>query len=184
MQFGPRTLFSIVLLLAMPIAAYMFMFKPLNEQKMHVIEDTQQKQEQLNGLTTALARTRDLPGDIEKLRKAIAFLEAKLPQEKEMDGVLREVWQIAEKNGLNTKSVRSLKPVQSASYCEQPIKMVIVGPFAPGFFNFLRDVEQLPRLTRINEMHLLADDKNSGVISAEVVLTIYFEAGQKVAVAK
>ena len=184
MQFGPRTLFSIVLLLAMQIAAYLFMFKPLNERKDQVVHDTQQKQEQLSALSTALARTKDLPGDIEKLQKAIAFLEAKLPQEKEMDGVLREVWQIAEKNGLNTKSVRSLKPVQSASYSEQPIKMIIVGSFSPGFFNFLRDVEQLPRLTRINEMHLVADEKNSGVVVAEVVLTIYFEAGQKVAVAQ
>jgi len=33
MQFGPRTLLFVILLLAMPIAAYMFMFKPLNQQK-------------------------------------------------------------------------------------------------------------------------------------------------------
>jgi len=42
--------------------------------------------------------------------------------------VLREVWQIAEKNGLTTKSVRTLKPVLGNDYSEQPMRMVITGP--------------------------------------------------------
>src|ERR1043166_2279563 len=107
MQFGPRTLFSIVLLLAMPIAAYMFMFKPIEKQRDDARDNIRMKKEQLSEVATALARTKDLPAEIEKLKKAIDFLEHKLPQEKEMDGVLNEVWKIAEKNGLNTKSVRT-----------------------------------------------------------------------------
>ena len=87
----------------------------------------------------------DLPSEIEKLRKAISFFEGKLPEEKEMDKVLREVWQIAEKNGLTTKSVRSLKPVAGNDYSEQPIRMVITGGFG-GYYNFLRDVEGLRAL--------------------------------------
>ncbi len=62
--------------------------------------------------------------------------------------------------------------------------MVIEGQFYPGFFKFLSDVEQLPRLTKINEMKIDADDKNNGSITADLTLTIYFEASEKVAVAQ
>jgi type IV pilus assembly protein PilO len=184
MQFGPRTLLFVLLLLAMPIAAYMLLFKPLNLQKEAAIQDTRVKQQKLTELAAAMARTKDLPAEIENLKKAIAFLESKLPEEKEMDRVLQEVWEKAKSNKLNIKSVRNPKAVQGPNYSEQQIKMVIEGPFYPGFFKFLSDVEQLPRLTKINDMKIDADEKNNGAITAEIVLTIYFEASQKVAVAQ
>lgn len=184
MQFGPRTLLFVILLLAMPIAAYMLLFKPLNAQKEEALRDTQAKQQKLTELASAMARTKDLPAEIDSLKKAIAFLESKLPEEKEMDKVLQEVWEKAKNNKLNIKSVRNPKAVQGPNYSEQQIKMVIEGPFYPGFFKFLSDVENLPRLTKINEMKIDADDKNNGAITADLTLTIYFESTQKVAVAK
>jgi type IV pilus assembly protein PilO len=184
MQFGPRTLLFVILLLAMPIAAYMLLFKPLNAQKDEALRDTQAKQQKLTELATAMARTKDLPAEIESLKKAIEFLENKLPEEKEMDKVLQEVTEKARTNKLNIKSVRNAKAVQGANYSEQQIKMVIEGSFYPGFFKFLSDVENLPRLTKINEMKIEADEKNNGAITADLTLTIYFEATQKVAVAQ
>jgi len=185
MQIGPRTLIFIMLLLAMPIAAYMLMFKPLDERLSSAREEIRQKNEKLASLNTAMAGQKNLAEEIEKLKKALEFLQGKLPEEKEMDKVLKEVWQIAEKNGLNTKSVRSLKATYGASYSEQPIRMVIVGAFSPGFFNFLKEVEALPRLTRIAEMKIDKDEKTSGMVTADLVLTVYFERqSQKVAVAQ
>jgi type IV pilus assembly protein PilO len=185
MQFGPRTLIFVVLLLAMPIAAYMLMFKPLNLQKDAAIQETAQKEQKLQDLASAMARTKDLPAEIESLKKAISLLESRLPEEKEMDRVLQEVWEKAKTNNLNVKSVRNAKAVVGPNYSEQPIKMVIQGQFYPGFFKFLSDVEALPRLTKINEMKVEADEKNNGAITAELTMTIYFEAnGEKVAVAK
>lgn len=184
MQPGAKTLLLIVLLLALPFAAYMLVFKKLAVEIDNKVQETQQKQQQLNDLSTALARSKDLPSDIAKLKKVISFLEAKLPQDKDMDGVIKEFWQIAGKNGLNTRSIRTLKVIPNASYSEQPIKINIVGTFSPGVFNFLRDVEQLPRLTRISDMKISADEKVPGQVSAEIIVTIYFEAAQKVAVAQ
>lgn len=185
MQIGPRTLIFIVLLLAMPIVAYLMLFQPMKENLEKAKAEIRQKNDKLASLNTAMAGQKNLTEEIEKLKKALEFLEGKLPEEKEMDKVLKEVWQIAEKNGLNTKSVRSLKAQYGASYSEQPIRMVIVGAFSPGFFNFLKEVEALPRLTRIGEMKIDKDEKTSGVVTVDLVLTVYFERqSQKVAVAK
>jgi len=185
MHFGPRTLLFVILLLAMPIAAYMLLFKPLNAQKEDAIKDTRVKEQKLVDLAGAMARTKDLPGEIESLKKAIALLESRLPEEKEMDRVLQEIWEKAKANKLNVKSVRNGKAVQGPNYSEQPIKMEITGPFYPGFYKFLSDVEALPRLTKISEMKLEGDEKVVGSVKAELTMTIYFEAnGEKVAVAQ
>ena len=184
MQFGPRTLIFVILLLVMPIASYWFLFKPLQERVDSAKTEIQEKTQQLSALRTALAGSSSMKGDIEELRKAITFLESRLPEEKEMDKVLKEVWQLAEKHGLTTKSVRSLKVSQGANYSEQPIRMVINGRLKDGFYPFLWEVEHLPRLTKISEMKIDADEK-TGRVTADFVLTIYFESGgQKVAVAQ
>jgi len=184
MQFGPRTLLFVILLLAMPIAAYLFMFEPLRERKDAAIHDIELKEKKLQQLSTAMAQTREREAELASLKKAIDYLQGKLPAQKEMDQVLKQIWEKAEKNGLNAKSVRSLKAIEGPNYSEQPIKMVIVGPFNPGFFKFLGEVEQMQRLTRINEMKIDADEKVNGVVTADIVMTIYFEPAEKVAVVK
>jgi type IV pilus assembly protein PilO len=178
MQFGPRTFICIVLLLGLLAASYTFLFKPTAEEIHRLADEKHAKEEKLATLRNAAAGVKDLPAEIDKLRKAITFFESKLPEEKEMDKVLREVWQIAEKNGLTTKSVRTLKPVLGNDYSEQPMRMVITGPFG-GYYNFLKDVEALPRITRISEMSLSKDPKTEGQIGAEFTLTIFFDSKNK-----
>jgi len=177
MQWGPRTLIFLVLLLALPVAAYFCMFQPQQEKLKLAQAEIKAKREKLVALEHATAEVKNLPGEIEKLRKAVSFFESKLPEEKEMDKVLREIWQIAEKNGLNVKSVRSLKAVWGADYSEQPIRMLIVGQFG-SFYSYLRSVEQLPRITRVSDMTLDKDPKIEGQMSAEFTLTVYFERGK------
>lgn len=174
MQLGPKTLLFLMLLVGLIVGSYFMLFKTLNQKERQLVEETRAKREMLEKVERSTASGQNLSQEIEKLRKAIAFFESKLPEEKEMDKVLREVWQQAEKNGLTVKSVRNLAVVSSQSYSEQPIRMLIVGPF-PGFHKFLYSVEQMPRITRIGDMQLEGDDKGQGIITADLVLTIYFE---------
>ena len=70
-----------------------------------------------------------LQEEIGEYNKAIDFFQSKLPPEKEMDKVLREVWQLAQANDLVTKGIRTLKRSgtltladSSGPYAEQPIE--------------------------------------------------------------
>jgi len=184
MQFGWRTFLFVILLLAMLVLSYPLLFKPLSEERDRVVKDTAEKQQTLNDLNAKMANAKNMASEIESLQKAITFLESKLPAATEMDNVLRQVWQAAKDNKLVVKSVRNAKPIEGVNYNEQPIRMVIEGPFYPGYFKFLSAVEQLPRLTKINEMKITADPQNAGSISADLILTIYYEPSQKVAVAR
>jgi len=185
MQFGLRTLLFVVLLLGMLVLSYPLLFKPLNQQRDQALADTRQKQAKLEALAGAMKDNASMSSEIDKLRTAISFLESKLPKETEMDRVLQDVWKAAKDNNLNIKSVRNAKPVQGAAYSEQPIRMVVEGPFYPSFFKFLTSVEQLDRLTKINDMKIDADEKSAnGSITADFTLTIYYESSEKVAVAQ
>jgi type IV pilus assembly protein PilO len=190
MQFGLRTLLFVVLLLVMMVLSYVLLFKPMNDQRDRMIADTKAKQQKLNDLAGALARTRDMSAEIKNLKMAIDFLTGKLPQETEMEKVLKDVWDAAKNNNLTVKSVRNGKVVEGSNYNEQPIRMVIEGPFNPGFFKFLAQVEQMPRLTKIKQMKIddpkadHPDAKNNGWITADMELTIYYEPTQKVVVSQ
>jgi Tfp pilus assembly protein PilO len=184
MQLGWRTFLFVVLLLAMVVLSYPFLFRPLGEERDRAVEITTNKQQKLNALAAKMAENKSRPQDIQKLQDAIKLLEAKLPKATEMDKVLQDVWEAARTNKLVVKSVRNAKPIEGANYNQQPIRMVIEGPFAPGFFKFLSQVESLQRLTKINEMLITADEKVPGKISADITLTIFYEGSQKVAVAK
>jgi Tfp pilus assembly protein PilO len=184
MQFGWRTFLFVVLLLGMLVLSYPLLFKPLKDQRELAVDETQKNQQKLRDLAGVMAKTENMDQDMEQLAQAIKLLESKLPAATEMDKVLQDVWQKAKDNNLSVKSVRNAKPVDGAMYSEQPIHMVIEGKFAPGFYKFLSQVEQMERLTKINEMKVDADQKNPGLITADFVLTIYYEGSQKVAVAK
>ena len=185
MQFGLRTLLFVMLLLGMLVLSYPLLFKKLNQQRDDALAYTRQKQAKLEALAGAMRDNASMSSEIDKLRTAISFLDSKLPKETEMDHLLNDVTKAASDNNLHIKSVRNAKQIEGVSYNQQPIRMVVEGPFYPNFFKFLSSVEQLDRLTKINDMKIDNDDKSAnGSITADLTLTIYYEPSQKVAVAQ
>lgn len=102
-----------------------------------------------------------------------------LPIGKEVDVILENVWQIAQDNGLVVKSVKTDKPVPAAEYKELPLMMMLEGQF-DGFYEFLLELENLPRITRIRSMDLdrVTDprgvESGPGYMKADFTLSIYF----------
>ena len=182
MRFGIREAIFLVLLLAMPIAAYMFVFRPRNIQIAEALEQINQKKIKLDRLAAATKNIDDLGVEIDKLSKTIELFEKRLPAQREVEVILRQVWEMAAKHRLVPKSVRTEKPVTAAQYAELPIMMTIYGNF-DGFYGFLLDLEKLKRITRIPKMKLEKirnKDASDGQMRAVVTLSIYFDPQGKV----
>jgi Tfp pilus assembly protein PilO len=81
---------------------------------------------------------------------------------------------MAEANSLTTKTVRTMKSERCASYSEQPIQMSLAGDFN-GFYEFLLQLEKLPRITRVTQMNLQKITDNEGEMQAQMTLSIFFE---------
>ena len=174
MKFGIRELVFVVVMLGLLGCSY-FLVLTKAQQKVQAQErKIEEKQKALADLERATAGVSDVDRKVEELQEAIKFFEKKLPQEREMDLILKEVWQMAEQNRLATKTIRTMKSQRGAAYSEQPIEMNLSGDFA-GFYEFMLQLERLPRLTRVNNMTLDKISAQEGSMEAKVTLSIFFE---------
>jgi type IV pilus assembly protein PilO len=174
MKFGIRELILVCAMCGLLVCSYLFVFKKANAKRDDLKQEVAAKQHALLGLNQATAGIDDLGRKIDELQRAITFFESKLPQEKEIDKILREISQMADANSLQTKTVKMLKSERGPSYSEQPISVSLSGDFN-GFYSFLLQLEKLSRITRVTQMKLEKLDERDGEMQAQMTLSIFFE---------
>lgn len=167
-------LFSAVLL-ALPVCSYYAVFQPVNGKIEQGKKEIEHKQALLTKLREATSQTADLQRANDEIRQSIDSLQAKLPSSKEMDNVLRQVSSIAAKNGLKVPTFKKNdKTAPAGPAMEQPLDIEITGDF-DGFYKFLLDLEQLPRITRLTDLEVVRSDKVDGELKTKLVLSVYYE---------
>ena len=136
MRFGTRELVFLLVLMAVPVGAYLSPWeapvpglKRLNTQMAEAQTDIERKREKLRQLETATQSLDSLTEEIEKLTEAIEMFEQKLPAQREVEVILRDVWQLAAAHELTPKRIRPDRPTNTAEYGEMPIRMEIDGDF-------------------------------------------------------
>jgi type IV pilus assembly protein PilO len=128
----------------------------------------------LDKLRHATAQNADLERANKEIEDSISKIEARLPTNKEIDKIVRQVSELAVDVGLGAPNMKSEKPLPAASYMEQPLSMGITGDFH-GFYEFLLRLEQLPRITRIPDLNIKRSQQQDGHMEADFTLSIYFE---------
>lgn len=183
MRFGVREFIFILVLMAVPVASFFLVFKPQNERINQARQEILVKQTQMDRLAAITDRLDDLGLAIANGRESIQLIEQKLPDEEGVDDILQRVWQIAKRNRQTVKSIKSRKKVPAAYYMELPLEMVMEGNF-DGFYQFLLELENLQRITRIHDINIERLDHKrtssdeeiaAGMSRAEFTLSIYFE---------
>jgi Tfp pilus assembly protein PilO len=175
MRFGLRELIFVLLLIGVLVASWQVVFKKDNLDIAQALEEKARMQRKLQDLQLATRQIDDLGREIDKLTNAIDLFEAKLPAEKEIDVILKDVWQMADKHGLKSRSVKAEKARQNNRYSEAELNMIILGDFN-SFYSFLLDLERLSRITCVREMSLdKLKQADEGQMEARFTLTIFFE---------
>lgn len=178
MKFGFREMIFILLLVLFPLGAYFGEFKKRDARIELMRDEIRRKQEKLSKLETATRKISDLGAEIDKLTDAIEVIEQRLPDERKVDEVLKQVWELATRQRLLPKRVVTDKPVPTLQYSELPIQMEIVGDF-DGFYSFMLELEKLPRIMQLPKMKLTklaGKDAEEGQMKAEIILSVFFEA--------
>lgn len=177
MRFGAREFLFVLVLLAVPVASWWFVFKVQNEEIAQANQEINHKESMLEKLDQATAMSEDLAKINEDIWTEIQVIESRLPSDKDVDVILQQVAKIALDNNLKLPKVKSAKPVAAAKYMEQPLEMKIQGDF-DSFYTFLLEVERLDRITRLPELVIKRSKDADGMIEAEFTLSIYFEQGK------
>ena len=171
---GFRKIVFSVLLFGVTIVGYRFMIKPANKNLASTKGRLETKLSQLGKFGKAATAADDLSKQLEELEEAIKFFENKLPPESKIHEVLEQVTVIAQKQGLKSKTFRTLKKKDNSGYIEQPLRMELVGNFS-SFYSFLLELEKLPRIIKIRELKLDKKTITEGQISADFILSIFFQ---------
>jgi len=181
MKFGLRESVFMVMLVSLPLGAWWLVFRPQNARNEHMTAQIEAKQKKLRALNQVTATIGDLQKEIAAQEDAFRYFQKKLPNEKEIDKVLQEIWRTAELNELKTKSIRTLTRTGNGAAAspdgphEQPIAVQLEGRFT-GFYTFLQAIENQPRIMRITKMSLKTEEKdNDGNVVANFEMSVFFE---------
>ena len=176
-----RQVLFVMLLGGVLAGAWMLVFRPRNAADAVMRQQIEAKQKQLRKLNRATASIGNLRDELSELEKAIGFFQSKLPNEKEIDKVLEELWRLGEANQLTTKGVFTVGRGPASTFiaaggphAEQPIKMSFVGDYM-GFYSFLLAVENQPRIMRIRQLSIKQEKGAEGRITADLEMSIFFE---------
>lgn len=182
MKLGVRELLFLCVMVGLLACTYLFVFKKSAARRDDLKAEIERKETALANLKQATAGVEDLNKMVSDLEQAIKFFDSKLPQEREVDKILKEVWQLAEANTLTTKTIKTMKAETNASYNELPIQLALSGNFY-GYYSFLQQLEKLPRITRVTHMNLTKINDRDGDMQAQMTLSIFFEPDNNKAVA-
>ncbi len=180
MKFGIRELIFLLVLLAMPISSYWFVFKPQNTEISQAKGEIEHKERLLQKLKTATSQATDLERANSKIAEKIRLIEERLPNDKEVDVILKRIAELAQKQDLVITKVKAKPALKSSRFMEKPLEMTIEGNF-DNFYTFMLDVEKLERITRIPTLTLERSTNNDGSMGAKFTLSIYFEPSSQMA---
>lgn len=177
---GMKILFRVGLCLLVLIGAgaafYLLYVQPTTRHDNELNHEVEERQRALADLERSTAGIDDINRKIKELQDAVQFFESKLPQEREVETILAQVWKMAEANALQARTIKSGKTQRTANYSEQMIEMNLAGDFT-GFYLFMQQLEKLPRLTRVTDMTLSKISDHDGQMQASLNLNIFFEPG-------
>lgn len=174
MNNGLRKLIFFLLAIGLIYVSYAYMIRPANDHLAQQKIKVTQKLAKLSELEAATSAAQDLSKQLKRVEEAITVFESKLPPRSEVYTVLEDMTVIAQKHGLRTKSIRTLKIKENNGYIEQPLKMQLDGNFN-SYYSFLLELEKMDRITKIRELTLKKASKQEGYTEATFVVSIFFQ---------
>jgi type IV pilus assembly protein PilO len=174
MTSGFRKAVLLILLVGVAVVGYRFMIKPANQRLAEAKQRLEAKLTKVTEFEQATAKAEDITRQLEQLDEAIRFFESRLPPTSEIYKVLEQVTVIAQKQGLRPKTIKTLKAKDNNGYVDQPLKMELEGNFT-SFYSYLLELEKLPRIMKIRELTLDKQKDGEGHITADFIVSIFFQ---------
>ena len=183
MILGWRAKSFVLVLASLPVFAWVLVLRPDHVRNARMVERVEMLRTHLKAMPAAIRAIDRLQGEADQLDKANDLFRAKLPVERDLDKVLQETCRLADANKLVTKSIRTVDRAKdgaaghaNSAFGEQAILAQVEGDFH-NFYKFLLDVENYPRVIRIQRMDLTPSGNGPpGHIEANLVMTVFFEA--------
>lgn len=130
-------------------------------------------------LDVAQARAKALPmvmAEVARLQQRVERFDKKLPKQQDLGQFIKDITQLSQQSSLRRWRIDASEPKKNDLYCETPIQIHFEGDYR-NVFSFLKQAEQMQRLTRLHNVQIRMLDSQLGQVEVQAALTIYFTEG-------
>jgi Tfp pilus assembly protein PilO len=115
---------------------------------------------------------------VNELKTRLDKYDKQLPRQQELDRFIKDIDTMVRSAALQKYSVNpSVLPIRSEMFAVQPVSLKFQGDFIK-VFSFLRQTEEMQRLTRVRELKIKSDRAaKPGQVEVELSMNIYFSEG-------
>ena len=154
-------------------AFYVGVFRPQAARLEGLTLQIQQKRRDLEGSTDKTKKLPILMGQVRDLDVRVQHFERQFPRQPALDLFIRDITDISQRMNLREWRYQPGAPKRGEAFQELPIQMQFTGDFL-NVASFLREVENMPRLTRVKKLSVKSRDSKSGLVEVELGMNIYF----------
>lgn len=163
----------LVFLASTTFFCYKFIFKPQwNEVKKLRAELDRQKQELDFRIKEGWNDISDLKARCEEIERQIKIIHMRVPNIKNEPQLLVDFYKTAKANNVMAETVKfsELKEVEGKNYSTFTVSTEVTGPTV-NIYNFIKDIEEYPRLNRISEIKF--EPQSSTWITCSLTVEFY-----------
>ncbi len=111
--------------------------------------------------------------NVDRTRQRLERFDRKLPRQEELGQFVREITNLSQQASLRRLSNQPGEIKRRELFSERPIALSFEGNFI-DVFSFLRQAEEMQRLTRVRSLNIRSLDAQQGLVDVQVTLSIYF----------
>lgn len=163
-------------IVALVAAFYVLGFRPLSKRLNDLRGQITQRQRDVFAGRAETKVLPDVAGEVQRLQARLERSNKSIPPQQELSQFIRDITQLSQQANLKRFSYKPGVAARGEQVCELPIPLVFEGDFL-NVYAFLRNLEEMPRMTRVRGMHVKAKDRDkSGNVQVQLSMNIYFAA--------
>jgi type IV pilus assembly protein PilO len=153
-------------------AFFLFGYRPITGRLQALDTDTQAMQKELRENST---KSQILPAvalEVKNLRLKQKGAK-QMPKDMDVAGFITDLTRISQLSQLSKPQYHPDAPKRGELFSLYPITLQLQGNFN-NVFNFIRETESLPRLSRVRSIKITADQKQPGVVTVNLGMDLYY----------
>jgi len=159
-------------IMAMLAMFYFLAYRPLTSEELALGKQIQERQQNLADTATRLRVLPAVAAEVRQLRKQLEG-QKKLPAENDLAQFIRDLTRLGDNWSLKGFRYKPDASRRNECFAQLPIQLTFEGDFVK-VFSFLKQVEDLERLTRVRNLQVKARDAATGQVQVELTMNIYY----------
>ncbi len=167
-----KLIFGVMLLVIVGALGYFFLISGSRADRDTLLEENEVRRAEVLKAKADEANLRQYRAKAEAQRKQLEQAKERLPSEREIPQVYRQVSDLATQSGLGVSLFQPKAPEDRDVLSEVPIAVTAECTYHQ-LGAFLERVGKMPRIVSLGEFRLIGIDKPTGTVRAEMTLATY-----------